>query len=334
MNNIFEQYSELELQRLIRKILADSSQVWRTVSEENMQVLSVGEWNHGAGPDFQNVALLVGGSLLIGNAEFHRTAAEWTQHGHHLNSNYGGLLLHIVLHNNSPQEFARYTLALGEADIRRAIKREQAGKHALQHAPRADKCSNDEILSALELLQEYAHRRLQHKTAHAISLLQHHSLHETLLHIFTQFIERQSKHQRRPTGIVRAQEALQKHIGNSIHAKTLHTLSAHEHSPHSIASSFTELLENPIASEGKGTRLEILVNVVLPIALALASREEYNVLLAWFWSLPALNSYAPLKRKFTHIPQRFVWQQQGMLEYIAETQRAETAIAETNSYST
>lgn len=73
---------------------------------------------------------------------------------------------------------------------------------------------------------------------------------------------------------------------------------------------------------GKGTTCEIVVNILLPILYALNelanNKSASNALLHWFWGIRAANRYAHLQRKFPHLPQRYVWQQQGLLEYETE----------------
>jgi len=80
--------------------------------------------------------------------------------------------------------------------------------------------------------------------------------------------------------------------------------------------------------EGKGTRLELMLNVLLPMALAEASEEQKNLLLMWFWSLKAPHRYGTLARRFPTLPQQYVWQQQGMLEYLRECRYGKERCAE------
>lgn len=49
------------------------------------------------GPDYQDAILSSGGKqLLTGDVEFHVTSADWYRHGHHLNSKYNNVILHVV----------------------------------------------------------------------------------------------------------------------------------------------------------------------------------------------------------------------------------------------
>jgi hypothetical protein len=86
------------------------------------------------------------------------------------------------------------------------------------------------------------------------------------------------------------------------------------------------MTKQKIAGEGVHLRREILLNAIIPMALALAEEETRIALFAWFWSTPALHSYGVLKRKFPNLPQEFLWQQQGMLEYMREHGRKSTDV--------
>lgn len=61
-----------------------------------LQVLFPGVWNRGAGPDFSDAVLLLGGTPVRGQVELHRSPSEWFSHGHHRDSRYSGVVLHAV----------------------------------------------------------------------------------------------------------------------------------------------------------------------------------------------------------------------------------------------
>lgn len=50
-----------------------------------IEVLSTGEQNTDAGPDFFNVKIRHNGTIWAGNAEIHTYASDWYRHGHHTN---------------------------------------------------------------------------------------------------------------------------------------------------------------------------------------------------------------------------------------------------------
>ena len=53
-----------------------------------------------AGPDFRDCVLETeSGDLLTGDVEIHVEAPDWDRHGHHLDPNYNGVVLHVVLYD-------------------------------------------------------------------------------------------------------------------------------------------------------------------------------------------------------------------------------------------
>jgi len=85
-----------------------------------------------------------------------------------------------------------------------------------------------------------------------------------------------------------------------------------------IPDKMMQLLKEKISDEGAALRREIILNCILPLSLAIADDKARINLFLWFWSASALNIYGVLKRKFPNVPQNFLWQQQGMLEYMKE----------------
>jgi len=88
------------------------------------------------------------------------------------------------------------------------------------------------------------------------------------------------------------------------------------------------LIRNKILDEGAHLRRELILNCVLPLSLCLAGEEARISLFLWFWSTPALHPYGLLNRRFKELPQNFLWQQQGMLEYIREHGRKGNVVSE------
>ncbi len=64
---------------------------------ESIEVLSSGERNNNAGPDFFNALIRIGGILLAGNIEIHVNSSDWIRHGHHNNKMYDTVILQLVI---------------------------------------------------------------------------------------------------------------------------------------------------------------------------------------------------------------------------------------------
>jgi hypothetical protein len=69
----------------------------RTVDGRRLDVDYRGVWTHGDGPDFRDALLEIDGQLQRGAVELHVHAADWRQHGHHLDPAYDAVILHVVL---------------------------------------------------------------------------------------------------------------------------------------------------------------------------------------------------------------------------------------------
>ena len=184
---------ETTLQRLVREVLSDSSREWLSVSGVAVQILSLGEWNHASGPDFLSVAVAAEGRVHVGNAEFHRAASDWLAHEHSANPAYSGLLLHIVVRNDSAVEFARYTLVVPEVDIAGAIQASVHHTNVLESLEINTPASN---LDTSAIVHQWAVRRLTRKSEYALSILNPYKPHETLLRLLAEFYHRQRSQKR------------------------------------------------------------------------------------------------------------------------------------------
>lgn len=68
----------------------------QTTDGKKIEILSVGEHNRDAGPDYSHARIKIDGKEWIGNIEIHVCASDWTKHRHHLDSAYDNVILHIV----------------------------------------------------------------------------------------------------------------------------------------------------------------------------------------------------------------------------------------------
>ncbi len=87
----------------------------------SLRVLSPGRWNRMPGPDFRNAKLELNGTQIRGDVEVHGKTSDWIAHGHGDDPAYGGVILHVVRHDDtSPSNVAflpeAAVLVLPEAD--------------------------------------------------------------------------------------------------------------------------------------------------------------------------------------------------------------------------
>ncbi len=66
-----------------------------------LRVIFPGMPGRGPGPDYVGALLDAGGDLLRGDVEFHLSASSWEGHGHARDAAYNGVILHVVARNDS-----------------------------------------------------------------------------------------------------------------------------------------------------------------------------------------------------------------------------------------
>jgi len=69
---------------------------FKTVNGESIKIVSVGQHNSDAGPDFFNAQLRIDGQLWAGNVEIHIKSSDWYAHNHEIDPNYDNVILHVV----------------------------------------------------------------------------------------------------------------------------------------------------------------------------------------------------------------------------------------------
>lgn len=72
-----------------------------TLDGQEIEVLSPGQRNTNAGPDFVNAKIKIGGIHWVGNVEIHINTSDWILHGHPSDEAYKNIILHIVYQHNT-----------------------------------------------------------------------------------------------------------------------------------------------------------------------------------------------------------------------------------------
>ena len=70
---------------------------WRLRDGRTFAVRHPGGWNAGAGPDFRDAVLEIGGQTVPGDVELHLYREDWWRHGHHIDPAYNRVVAHVVL---------------------------------------------------------------------------------------------------------------------------------------------------------------------------------------------------------------------------------------------
>jgi len=292
--------TEIELQKAVHSLLSDPSIIRETSSGKRLQILSPGRLNVYSGPDFKDMAILLNGNIIIGDAEFHKKSNLWFEHKHQLDKNYNNVILHIVLEENSTVKLPFETLILDEITLNSELAKLKVIK--------------EQDIESIQDLQDYALLRILRKTAEAQKILNFSPLNDTLKIIVSKFIEKYSRKSKRPANTIENLKSLILLIENSSILTFLKDIQNNRQIKANQV--ITKLIQNKILNEGKALRQEIILNCILPLSLALADEINRISLFVWYWSTPAINQYGILRRRFPNIPQNYIWQQQGMLEYI------------------
>lgn len=74
----------------------------QTTEGKPVEILSVGEHNRDAGPDYSHARIRIDGKEWVGNIEIHVCSSEWFKHRHHLNKAYDNIILHVVRTADKP----------------------------------------------------------------------------------------------------------------------------------------------------------------------------------------------------------------------------------------
>jgi hypothetical protein len=69
-----------------------------TSDNRKVEVISPGELNNDAGPDFISARIKMDDVLWAGNVEIHLHSSQWQQHNHHHDKKYNNVILHVVNH--------------------------------------------------------------------------------------------------------------------------------------------------------------------------------------------------------------------------------------------
>lgn len=66
-----------------------------TADGRHVEIVHLGAWTHGLGPDFRGAMICFDGAdLQTGSIELHLRSRGWTDHGHHLDPRYNDVVLY------------------------------------------------------------------------------------------------------------------------------------------------------------------------------------------------------------------------------------------------
>lgn len=301
---------EIDIQKKVRNYLSSKPLTnFITKSGKSIQIISPGIINVTEGPDYLDFSFMINGKIIVGDAEFHRKSSEWFQHKHNEDKNYENVILHIVFEDNSKDT---------EPDIL-ILDKEEVLDVELQ--------PNTLDVTTYEEIQHYALLRLLRKSTIAQKNINQNGQRNGIKVTVQQFLISYIARKRRPVYSEGTAIDFVKAFDNSVAYTFLESII--DGLEFDIYKKIDEIAKNKIHNEGKGLRIEVLINCILPLALCLGETRNRVKLLEWYWSAKAINHYGVLDRRFEELSQSYVWQQQGMLEYLKEfgTKRKITAEA-------
>ena len=79
----------------------------QTTDGRKVEILSVGEHNWDAGPDYSHARVKIDGHEWVGNIEIHVCSSDWLRHHHHVDKAYDNVILHVVRTADKPIYNAR-----------------------------------------------------------------------------------------------------------------------------------------------------------------------------------------------------------------------------------
>ncbi|MFZ9761415.1 MAG: DUF2851 family protein [Candidatus Kapaibacteriota bacterium] len=288
--NALDVLSEKELQKGIHAHLMSGT--FRCISNSGnaITILNPGKINPYEGPDFLDMAVLINGVLSIGKGEFHRKSSDWFSHGHHRDIRYANVLMHLVFRHDINCDIAKETVILNLQDIPFDVQ-----------VPKVNS------LHSLDDLQDYALSRLLRKRDELQDL--YHSVGDPmkLLELYgIIFLERRSTLRKRFRPDMDHPSIMHMFISSLGIQECLRGMPI----PHDI----TKLNARIRGGISKHVYLELFVNCVAPFLL-LFEIGDLQKFKSWYWSQPRFSFYHSLLHECSDIPQAFMWQQQGVLEW-------------------
>ncbi len=70
------------------------------IQNTEFEIMSSGQKNFDAGPDFFNAKIKIDNTIWVGNVEIHILASDWNRHKHQKNKAYDNIILHLVYKND------------------------------------------------------------------------------------------------------------------------------------------------------------------------------------------------------------------------------------------
>lgn len=144
----------------------------RSNHDQKIFIISPGEWNHGAGPDFINATIQIDGETRHGPIELDLESRNWNLHGHNKSKYFNDVILHIVINDSGPTFFTRTLndreiprIILSPLEINSALNRPRLSQSLARPGHCLKPLAQMPIDDIASLLRESARHRAQLKAA-------------------------------------------------------------------------------------------------------------------------------------------------------------------------
>jgi hypothetical protein len=312
--NFSENKNNSKAQNEVTKNKITNTKQFVTKNGKSLTIFSIGEHNFLPGPDFRNACLLIDGNLKVGDIEFHKKNSQWISHGHYKNPEYSNVILHIIFQEDvSIQEKI-------SANFETLILEQNQLKEYLN--PKIKYLNYD--FDSYGEFSKYAFLRFLRRSSEIHNLLKNNKVNETFQIFTSNYLTRFFSLSKRPIRNFNysIDEIVEKILKSSFYNSILsfkNTKAKNIPENENINDFFDDFLKSKSLDFGEHLKLELLINVLLPFSFSISKNEIKEKILSYYLTKKSKEKYGILARKFPQIQQKFVWQQQGMLEYLKES---------------
>lgn len=295
LNDVKIEYKEVDIQETIQKLLSNPIRIWKSTEDKRFKILSAGFINPYEGPDLKNVSIYYDGQILTGDAEIDIKSSNWYKHKHHISPKFEKVILHIVFNKDAEIKKDFLTLLLEPDEVK--LKTDLPNKKTV---------TADDLI----VIQEYSIFRLDRSSKKFENLYKFDkNLNQSIFKMVNNFLISYFNKRRRnniytQVDFLKINDIVKDYLDNNDLSRK-----------RNLEKKLNAFLD--LKYPGNGLKFEILVNAILPSLYSFYNNKSF--LLDWYYKVLARNKYAKLKKRFPHIPQKYVWQQQGMLELLRES---------------
>jgi hypothetical protein len=141
-----------------------------TTDGDDLEIQAPGERNSDSGPDFFNARIKIGKTCWAGNVEIHVLSSDWYKHGHHQDTAYDNVILHVVAEDDKPVRTSKGvpvpTLVLKDRIDGGQLYRYRLLKSSVQGIPCRNFIGTLEPLLLISLKERMSMERLEYKSQH------------------------------------------------------------------------------------------------------------------------------------------------------------------------